>query len=180
MPPPETTQSSVSVQSSIASDGVTYLLTLSFSDDCVYTMTADEARDYAFELRAARAAGLYEAAVVKQLTTHAKMTLMEAAPVIILLRERRAQEKWQAGPMTITPVFGAATNQTYFECAVPDKGYEWQWFPADLKEHADAVETVLSAVSHDAHYRDVLLDHIGVDTELARVMVVQLSDYIAD
>lgn len=167
---------SIWVTSDVAADQKSYVATVHYTDDLSHPMTADETVAYAAVVLRAAGAAVYEAAVFAQLTKKLEMPQEEAGRLLLLFREKRGQDTWTAGPLTLTAGLSAFTLKGFLRCRAGD--LEWQWEPAEAEQHARHTLEVAGAVEDDALYRDLLVDN-GVDPARARAVVEDIVNFRA-
>jgi len=152
----------------------TYAAVIQFGSDLVYPVPGGtELGVYVTAVLSAAAAAKYDAAVLAQLT--ATTSAKGAAEAMVLLRERRNQAEWQAGPMTLTPGVSAYNRKPFLRCAAG--GRTWQWDPVDALSHVSDVLQVAVGVADDTRYHQLLTQHIGLDDPTARAVVNDLGTY---
>jgi len=164
------------VVSDVAPDG-TYVVTVQAGPDHAVTLTRAEAIAYATAVFEAAVRAEHDAAVLAQLTATG-MTAELAATVVIGLREDRPMLDDLGDPLTFEPIVTAARREPAL--LVSRGGVRIaQWTPADARDHAGNVLSVLAAADLDGAYRRLLVGSIGLDDDRACALVGQLSRYLS-
>jgi len=174
--PGEELPDAIWVISDVLPDG-TYGAVIHFSPDLAHSVPGGgELGAYVTAVLSAAAAAKYDAAVLAQLT--AITSAEAAAETMVLLRDRRNQTEWRAGPMTLTPGVSVFNKKPFLRCAAGARA--WQWDPDDVLRHVGDVLQVAVGVADDTRYYQLLIEHIGLDEPTARSVVSGLGSFFTD
>ena len=152
-----------------------YCLAVHFSDDTSHPLTRDEAVAYAVAVAEASAAASYDAAVFTQLTTKLKMPLDMTGQVLKRVRERRQQDTWQAGPMTLKPGISVYTKKPFLACRAA--GLQWQWDPTEAQQHARHVLEASTGAILDTDYFRTLTEDFEIGMDRATHVVYDVGSF---
>ncbi|MEU8040913.1 hypothetical protein [Streptosporangium sp. NPDC049078] len=154
----------------------TYAAAIHYNDDTARILDRPAGLAYAAEVVAAATYAEHDAAVLRQLVA-AGVDLHAAGHTISALRvDRPPLNDGATAPLRLIP--GIATSGRGFlrvDIAGEQVG---QWSPADARDHASNVLTVLAATTLDAAYRRHLIGPLGLDEARARIVVGDLGDHI--
>lgn len=176
-----THEAMLTVQSDAMPDG-SYGVSITVTDDRVFSLNRSQAVDYAVACYARATAAEHDGGVVRLLTT---LGLDEPNALRMLtddLHPERPPEHDATAPMAFTAALGRRRSQPdgyvallTVSCDDTDLGAV---SPTQLREHASAVLDTLAAADLDATLRRTLVSRIGIDDARARAVVGSLGDYM--
>jgi hypothetical protein len=161
-------------QSDIQADGV-YMVTVSFSDDDIFTLNDDQAFLYATAIIETANIAEYEAAIFSQLRA-TKMTETGAAEFIATEFRPKRSIPVTGTPVVLVPGISQRTKKAFFIIRYKDKDIG-QWDFEDALDHARAVLDIAFIARLDNIYHNILTNSVGVSDELARAIVMDIAEH---
>lgn len=160
--------------SDIQADGL-YMVTISFSDDDVFTLTDDQAFLYATAILEIANIAEYEAAILSQLKA-TSMTERQAAEFIATEFRPLRSIPVTGTPVKLIPGISNRTKKAFL--IIQYKGKDvGQWDFEDALDHARAVLDVIFVARLDNIYHHILTSKIEVGDEMARAIVMDIAKH---
>lgn len=164
------------VQSDLLPDG-TYVTAIHYNDDQSRVLDRQTGMAYVAEIFTAAVHAEHDAAVLRQLTSIGVERATAGQAVVDLRADRPPLNDAATAPLRLAPGVSHRTGAGFLAVFIGDRQVG-QWDPADARDHATNVLTVLTAADLDATYRRYLTSVIGIDTDRAQHIVGQLAAHI--
>lgn len=153
----------------------TYTCEIAYTDDVSRVLAPHEVGPYTDTLLAAVVAAEYAAAIVRQHTVALGVSRADAHQLVIDLRKSIPSiDQTSVKPLIVRPSVGRRTGKPFLHLRLAGTTMQWQWEPASVREHAQAVREAVLVADLDAAYRRLLIGSYGIDDTRARAAIGDL------